>query len=117
MLLQFSQLLILQSLLFNPVLVPFPHHSFLSFAVIHEFIINARAFLLRFLLDFLERIIDLSSLILGIEENFVGSFNEMFLLWPLIRYLLDSLNDLIALQSEHYHLVLQYSELENAIKP
>ena len=111
MLLQFSQLLILQSLLFNPVLVPFPHYSFLSAAVIHEFVVNARAFFLRFLLDFLERIVDLSSLILGIEENFVGSFNEMFLLWPLTRYLLYSLDDLIALQSKNYHFVLEYSEL------
>ena len=61
--------------------------------------------------------VHLSALRLCEEENLVCAFDELFLFGPCLRNLLNLLKNLLILDSQHNHFVLQNGELEDAVQP
>ena len=64
-----------------------------------------------------EGVRNLSALLLGKQQDLVGSLDELLAFGPRIGNRFNFVKDLLVLESEHDHLMLQDSELENAVQP
>lgn len=79
---QLTKPLVFVRFFLDTLLVPSLNNSILGFIVIHESVLNLRAFFCRSFPQSSHSKSDLASLVLGKKEDFVGPLDEDFFPWP-----------------------------------
>ena len=116
-LVQLAKSLVLLCLFGDALLVPALDHAVLGVLVVHEGEADLGLLCFGGFFEGLHCVVDLSSRILGEEQDLVGALNEDLLPRPVSRYASYLLQHFLVLQAQHDHFVLQNRELQDAVEP
>lgn len=116
-LMQLLEAQVFHRFLLNPHLVPLFDHSILSVCIVHETVVDLPTLVVRCLQELSHSVIDLPPLILGEEQDLVGTFDEDFLFWPNSRNFPDFFQNFVIFHSQNDHFVLENCEFEDSIEP